>query len=137
MKTGSFFTYQGPGRISISRSPPRTALAGFRVFKALAPGPWFNSVTPTQNRKLYNAQLSALDPAKVWQQLHALASDAEPVLLCYEMPPFTATNFCHRRLVAEWFAEHLGHVVHEHIPAGMPGMAQAAQDDQGALFPTS
>jgi len=107
MKTASFFTFTGPGRVSISRFPPRNTPAGFRIFKPLAPGPWFNSVTRQEYERLYAEQLALLDPKAVHDKLHELAGGAEPVLLCYEKPPFTETNWCHRRLVAAWFEREL------------------------------
>ena len=113
MKTASFFTYTGPGRVSISRFPPRNTPAGFRIFKALAPGAWFNSVDRIEYERLYALQLALLDPQATWDALQALAGDHEAVLLCYEKPPFTATNHCHRRLVSRWFQRQLGHVVDE------------------------
>lgn len=108
MKTASFYTYTGPGRISIARGTPRGLSAGYRIFKPLAPGPWFNSVSEEMYRELYFAQLAELDPVNVEADLQSLAAGAEPVLLCYEKPPFTATNWCHRRMVAEWFKKELG-----------------------------
>lgn len=139
MKTGSFFTFTGPGRISISRSPPRSASPGYRTFKPLAPGPWFNSVSQAQYRKLYAAQLSALDPQAVWDKLHALTDGVEPVLLCWEHPDDIAAgrSFCHRHMAAQWLAERLGHQVDEHQPQRLQDRAQAGHNDQGALFPTS
>lgn len=113
MKTSSFFLYDGPGRISISRAAPRNSVAGFRVFKLLAPGPWFNSVPRDVYERLYAEQLAELNAQAVWDRLHILTDGHEPVLLCYEKPPFTATNWCHRRLVAAWFHEQLGHSVDE------------------------
>jgi hypothetical protein len=113
MKTASFFTYVGAGRVSISRAPPRRTPAGFRIYKALAPGVWFNSVTRPEYERLYAAQLAKLDPKAVYDELHKLAGDAEPVLLCYEKPPFTDSNWCHRRLAAAWFERELGVVVPE------------------------
>jgi hypothetical protein len=45
--------------------------------------------------------LAALDPQRTWDELHALAAPTQqPVLISYEEPPFTATTFCRRRLVA-------------------------------------
>lgn len=116
MKTASFFTYTGPGRVSISRSPPRNTPAGFRIYKALAPGPWFNSVNRTEYERLYALQLADLDPRKVVADLTSLAGGAEPVLLCYEKPPFTETNWCHRRLVAAWLEKELAIEVPEFEP---------------------
>lgn len=114
MKTASFYTYSGPGRISIARFAPRGTKAGFRIFKPLAPGPWFNSVPEQEYRKLYFAQLAELDPMQTWETLHDMAGGVEPILLCYEKPPFTVSNWCHRRMVAEFFKTTLGFDVLEH-----------------------
>jgi len=113
MKTSDYATYQGPGRIAISRSVPRYIRSGYRVYRTLAPGPWFKSVSYGQYREKYFHQLSLLDPLQVWNALHHLAGDHEPVLLCYEKGPFDSGNFCHRRMVAEWFETELGFVVPE------------------------
>jgi hypothetical protein len=113
MKTASFFTYTGPGRVSISRYPPRKTPAGFRIFRPLAPGTWFNSVTRPEYERLYGAQLAELNPREVHDKLVELAAGAEPVLLCWEKPPFDDVNWCHRRLVAAWFERELGVVVPE------------------------
>lgn len=115
MKTASFFEYDGPGRISIARFPPRGTKAGFRVFRTLAPGPWFNSVDETEYRRRYASQLDALDPRRTHDDLVALAGGAEPVLLCWERKADLAAGraFCHRRLVAAWLGERLGVVVDE------------------------
>jgi len=115
MKTASFFDYAGPGRLSIARFPPRGTPAGFRVYRALAPGPWFKSVDEAEYRSRYAAQLASLDPRRTWDELHALAGDAEPVLLCWERKADLEAGrvFCHRRIVAEWFADRLGEGVDE------------------------
>jgi len=116
VRTSSFFDFVGPGRISIARYPPRRTPPGFRVYRALAPGPWFNSVTRPEYERMYADQLRVLDPAQVWTDLHELAREHEPVLLCWERPLdlIAGTTFCHRRLVAEYFRRTLGHVVPEH-----------------------
>jgi hypothetical protein len=113
MKTASFFTYQGPGRISIARFAPRGTPAGFRIFKDLAPGSWFNSVTPARYVELYAEEiLSQMDPKETWDTLHEMAAGAEPVLLCWEKPT-DKDAWCHRRLAANWFAKQLGEVIPE------------------------
>ena len=56
----------------------------------------------------YAQTLAGLDPATVWADLHELAGGAEPVMMCYERPPFTDTNHCHRRLVSRWLQDALG-----------------------------
>lgn len=116
MKTSSFYLYDGPGRISIARSAPRRVAAGFRVYRALAPGPWRHEAA----YKYYDAYrarylsdiLGPLDPRATWEALHALAGEHEPVLLCHEhlLKP---GDWCHRRLVAEWLEATLGERVDE------------------------
>lgn len=107
MKTGSFKTYVGPGRISIARYARGTA-AGFRIYSKLAPGPWFKTATKEEYTRLFFAQLHALDPKRVVEEIEALAAGHEPILMCHEVPPFTESNWCHRRMVAEWLGDKLG-----------------------------
>jgi hypothetical protein len=110
MKTASFKTYGGPGRISIARFTPRGCPPGYKIFKALAPGPWFNSVSRERYIELYNEEvLRLLDPTDIWERLHKLAGGAEPHLMCWEKPPLDdVKNWCHRRMVATWLEEKLG-----------------------------
>ena len=130
MKTGSWKTYTGPGRVSISRSSPRRAPAGYRIYKTLAPGPWFNSVSRDEYIRLFAEQLAALDPGKVMTELKALAGDAEPVLMCWEVPPWTENNWCHRRLVATWFERECGLLIPE---LGVEELGAPAAQGQLAL----
>jgi len=82
-----------------------------RVFEASAGG----LVQQSQQRRvlpLYGQILAGLDPQRTYDELVALMAPAEPVLLCYEVPPFTAPqpipqaglttigrqNWCHCRL---------------------------------------
>jgi hypothetical protein len=115
MKTASFFTFQGRGRVSIARFAPRGTPAGFRGFRALAPGSWFNSVSETEYVKRFNEEiLGPIDPKATWEALHALHEDGvEPVLLCWEKPT-DPNSWCHRALVAAWFEKTLGVHVPEH-----------------------
>jgi hypothetical protein len=113
MKTSSFFLFQGPGRISIACYPPKGIVAGFKTYKALAPAADMLKMSRDQYVPRYAAILGRLSPQQVWDDLHALAGDDEPVLLCWEKPPFSEARFCHRRLVAEWFAEKLGQEIQE------------------------
>ncbi len=109
MKTASFKTYAGPGRISIARWEPRGTPAGYRRYPTLAPTREMMRMSGAQYRKIYFRDIVGhLDARVVWDELHELAGDAEPVLLCWEKPPFSAANWCHRRIVAEWFADKLG-----------------------------
>jgi len=101
------------GRISIARLAPRRHPAGYRIFSKLAPGKWFNSVSEEEYRVLFAEEvLAVLDPQATWDALHALAGPHEPILLCWEKPG----EFCHRRIVATWFEEHLGVKVPELTP---------------------
>lgn len=116
VKTASFFSYAGPGRVSIARYVPRGLAPGYRIYRALAPGPWFNSVPYERYLELYNTQLAALEPKQVWNDLQSLVAPHEPVLLCWERPPLSVTHWCHRTMVAQWFALQLGHTVSELEP---------------------
>ncbi len=108
MKTAGYFTYFGPGRVGISRGNPR-GLSGYRIYRALAPWRYMLDLSEAEYRDIYFDEILAhLDPAKVVADLEALAGDHEPVLLCFERPPFTPTNWCHRRMVAEWLTDNLG-----------------------------
>ena len=68
----------------------------------------FGHVEPEYRNIYFNEILAQLDPQKVVADLEALAGGHEPVLLCFERPPFTPTNWCHRRMVAEWLADKIG-----------------------------
>ncbi len=117
MQTSCFALYDGPGRISIARRPPRNTPAGYRVCRELAPGEWFNRVDIDEYRARYFREiLDKLDPRATYDRLCRLAEGAEPVLLCWEKPPFTRANFCHRRLVADWLERALGIKVPEREP---------------------
>lgn len=108
MKTASYYTYFGPGRVGISRFNPR-GIKGYRTYRALAPRPDMLTLDQGNYRDVYfNEILAKLDPQRVVPDLEALAGEHEPVLLCYERPPFTPANWCHRRMVAEWLADKIG-----------------------------
>lgn len=112
MKTSSFFTYEGPGRISIARAAPR-GVKGYRVYPAFAPRHNRLRMSYEEYRPEFFRILEALDPERVAEELAALADPYEPVLLCWEKPPLTAINFCHRAMVAEWLQRELGLKVSE------------------------
>ncbi|MBW7996799.1 MAG: DUF488 domain-containing protein [Candidatus Glassbacteria bacterium] len=50
-----------------------------------------------------------------------MAGGFEPVLLCFEKPPFGDDNWCHRRMVAEWLSDTLGIEVPEYERRSIPG----------------
>ena len=128
MKTSSFFTTKGAGRISIARFAPRDIAPGYREFRGLAPGKWFKSATKDAYEALYAEEILApLDPRATYEALCALADGAEPVLLCWERPPLTDANWCHRRLVAAWFKETLG----LHVPEADGGPSQVSLLERG------
>ena len=107
MKTACFFTYDGPGRISIARWAPK-GFSELPVYRPLNPeAGMLHLKNQEAYRRRYAALLARLDPASTWAHLHELAGEVEPVLLCWERPPFSARHFCHRRLVAAWFQERL------------------------------
>lgn len=56
-------------------------------------------------------RLAVLDPQKTFDELCALTQGYEPILMCYEV----AGDFCHRRIVANWFEYHLGVSVFERV----------------------
>ena len=115
MKTASFFEYDGPGRVSIARFAPRRIAPGYRVYRALAPGPWFKSVSEDEYRRRYDAQLAGLDPREVLDALTVLGGGVEPTLLCWERKADLEAGraFCHRRIVAAWLEKAMGIEVDE------------------------
>src|SRR5258705_11768220 len=108
MVTSSWFTklWDGYSRIGISRGTPR-GQKGFRMYRALAPGPWFRSVAPEQYLELYMAQLAQLDAHQVVQDLQTLAEDRIPALLFFEKPP-ADPHWCQRGLISAWLHYALG-----------------------------
>lgn len=109
MKTASWFTKlpEDHIRIGISRGIPRRQPAGYRVFKALAPGAWFNSVSPIEYDELYKGEvLGKLNPQQTFDKLREMAHPFVPVLLCFEAP--NRGQWCHRAMVSAWFEKRLG-----------------------------
>ena len=80
--------------------------------RALAPGSWFNSVSPEVYVKRFNEEiLGPLNPKATWDALHQLVrtdqgEQLEPVLLCWEKST-DPNSWCHRALVAAWFEKAL------------------------------
>ena len=107
IRTSSWFTRLPADhvRIGISRGTPRGQRVGFRTYRKLAPGSWFNSVEGAGYQARYQDEvLSPLNPRTVAAELADIAAGRTAVLLCLCKPG----AFCHRRLAAEWLAAELG-----------------------------
>lgn len=118
MKTASFRLYPaaGAGRISIARWAPRGYPKGYRVLKDLAPAKDMMRLSyPLYRDRYFRDILGRLDPQATWDRLHQLADNTEPVLLCWETLR-KPNDWCHRRMVAEWFHATLGQDVPEWAP---------------------
>lgn len=130
MFTSSFFQYSGPGRISIARGAPR-GMEGFKVYRKLNPGSWFREPEFYNDQERYRERyfseiLAPLNPQHVWDELQRLVAGQghPPVLLCYENISKPG-QWCHRRMVASWFEQHLGMVVPE-LQIAKPPSSQPA-----------
>jgi hypothetical protein len=114
IKTGNWWT-QLPAdhlRIGISRGVPRNQQPGYRMYRKLAPGPWFNSLPPDEYTSRYHDEvLARLDPQAVAAELAAIAGGRIPVLVCFERP--NAAMWCHRSLAASWLHDALGEPIPE------------------------
>src|SRR3954462_13167678 len=114
MKTAAWSTPLSPEylRIGISRGVPRNIPAGFKMYRKLAPGPWFNSVTPEEYDRLYHDEiLAGLDPHVVAEELTAMARGRVPVVVCFERVGRGA--WCPRAMAAAWLAAGLDRAVPE------------------------
>jgi len=145
MKTSSHKTFRGPGGISIARGAPR-GWTGPR-FLQLAPGTWFRHVDPwVYQQRFEDEVLGRLDPQEVWDKLHLLVPGVEPVLLCWEKPPLRPPpqpgevvparhqNWCHRRIVADWFQDELHVTVLELGQPECPRTRLKGMPEQIGLF---
>ena len=116
--------------ISIARFTPKWA-GHIPCYERLAPDPYMLGWDRAKYERRYETILNGLSAHEVWAQLHALAGGCEPVLLCYEAPPFNCDKWCHRELVARWFQFRLGAKVVEWQSHIEP---QRAKPEQLALF---
>jgi hypothetical protein len=122
IKTGCWFG-QIPDdhvRIGISRGTPRfSGITGYRLYRKLNPGSWFNSVpTPEYLERYQTEVLDRLDAQDVLDDLVRISNGCVPVLCCFER--VGSGQWCHRSLVAQWLSETLGikvpEIGHEHLP---------------------
>jgi len=95
-------------RVGISRGTPR-GQEGFRRYGPLAPGPWWRDISDeTEWVAAYESRvLGRLDPPRVVAELHAIAGNKVPVLMCWERPPPDPAP-CHRALVSRWIFREIG-----------------------------
>lgn len=99
-------------KIGISRGTPRGYPAGFRKMKELAPGDYFNSVSPEEYHRRFLAGLKLLNPSQVVAKIDTLSGGRDVALLCYE-DPHKADQWCHRAHVSAWLHDELGLEVFE------------------------
>jgi hypothetical protein len=129
MQTASWYTTLPDTSqvIGISRSAPRGMPKGYRLYKALAPGPWFKTADVGEYTERYFSEILArLDPVKVVVDLTNMAGGRTPTLVCYEKPG--GPDWCHRGMVSLWLWQHLGLEVAE---VGYAGFGQ-----QHVMLPT-
>lgn len=117
IKTASWFV-KLPGdhiQVGVSRGVPRGMPAGYKRYRALEPGPWFNSVSIPEYLERYNAILAQLDPRQVTDELIEAGGGRVPVMLCFESAPKIQEGslWCHRHLAAQWLEDKLGMTVEE------------------------
>jgi len=112
--TASWFTHLPAElvRVGISRGTPR-GQSGYRMYRRLAPGPWFRSVETSTYYRQYTAQLNRLDASQVVEDLFALCDGSPVAMLCFE-PPKPGPDWCHRALVSVWLQERLALAVPEY-----------------------
>lgn len=104
--TSSWFTKLPDDHLKfgISRGTPRGTPAGYRKYMKLAPGSWFNKVSPQEYQKRFQVEmLDQLDPERVVRELLDFADGKVPVLVCYEAP--NKPDWCHRGLVSLWLKQ--------------------------------
>lgn len=117
IKTASWFVKLPSDhvQVGISRGVPRGMPAGYKRYRALEPGTWFNSVSIPEYLTRYGAILKALDPRRVADELIATGNGRIPVMLCYEKAAGVqdGTLWCHRHLAAQWLEDTLDIKVEE------------------------
>ena len=110
MKTSYFSNIQNiQAPLSISQYPPKWY--GGPQFKVLAP-PWalVNMAHKGLSHELYSKEfhrlvLANLDPREVYDAIAAEHGD-DVTLMCFEKLE-SPGDFCHRRMVADWFQDNL------------------------------
>jgi hypothetical protein len=128
IKTASWFVKLPADhvQVGISRGVPQRMPAGYKRYRALEPGPWFNSVSIPEYLKRYGVILAKLDPHRVADELLTLGNGKIPVMLCYENAVGVQEGkcWCHRHLAARWLEDRLGIKVEEY---GHPNLDRFAK----------
>lgn len=117
-------------RIGISRGPPRRHPAGYRMYRCLAPGPWFRSLSTDAYLDRYNEILARLDAHEVVRDLVRISGGRQLALLCFERPA-AHDGWCHRALVARWIKRETGIEVLEY------GFEHLGGGDRHPMLPTT
>lgn len=78
----------------------------------LAPEISWLKMPRTVFESVYERVLCELGAQNIWNQLHALAGDAEPVLMCWERLR-APDEWCHRRTLAAFLERELNVVIPE------------------------
>jgi hypothetical protein len=118
-------------RIGISRGPPRRHPAGYRMFRALAPGPWFHSSTAETYVQRYDDEiLGRLRAHDVVRDLFGISAGQSLALVCFERP-VSDDGWCHRSLAARWITRETGIEVFEY------GFQHLGCGDRHPLLPSA
>ena len=104
MRTASFDSYQGPGRIALSRPPTGTP----RGYRLITPRALYMGDTKPSRETVWSL-LALADACSVWRSLHALVSPYEPVLV--GLSPSGVESY--RTILAAWIEAHTGETVSE------------------------
>ena len=129
IKTASWFAPLADDhiRVGISRGTPRRFPAGFRMYRNLAPGPWFNTM-PLDDTGAYLRHRNPWRPGCCAgpRRPHLPRRWPHPRALLLQCPG--RGEWCHLAIAAQWLAEALGLQVPEvgfetHAPARSTGPA--------------
>jgi hypothetical protein len=102
--------HRGEDDASDSRDALPRGLRDYRRYRKLAPGPWFRTAPPRVYLDLYTKQLAGLDPARVVDELEAIADGRTAALCCFESAHEIGLSrrLCHRRIAARWLEDRIG-----------------------------
>lgn len=116
MKTSSWKEYRdNDGAVRISVGAPRFVKGSGKLpyFSELAPLRAWLKLERADYEEKFKKKLAQLNAQELYDRIVEKVAPHEPVLLCFEQPPFNDNNWCHRRMVAEWFEAELNVKVSE------------------------